>query len=1698
MHSSHWYGRGTRDSYGSGQVVTTRLAVTKGNTMAHPLGRLIRTVLATALTLALLPMGAAFAQETAVLSGRVHAVGQTTGGFADVNVTAIETSTLDVSSVSSQPDGTYSFTTLPAGNYWITADRGDFHLPFRFAPGVATQAAATSYAFDGTTSVTANISYTGVGGTVGATRPLEGGSVRAVNADGSTIADSPLSGDPDTGGPYAFFVAVDPGSYVLRYDVYGDDYLGSGQMFSGNTYTRDTATPVAVTGTTATTASTTFGTITGKILGPDGAVMTNSYAWAYTPPASEDDWWDSVGDSSIDETGTYQIFVAPGREHAIEFSANDYTNGAWSRYYYGGSASEEDGQRVTADAITPKTGIDGQFRTVSGTVSNNTGNPVQGATVEVIRGAGVYDEVGSAVTSATGAYTALSPAMPVEIKAERHTTLSNYLTWYGGERAAANKVDLTSANATGKNLTFHVIRGKVVTRDTSDVDMRGAYVYASDVADEYGDDSSSWAKTDAAGVYEIGVPTGNHVVRFDDASDTSTWYQYYDQTRNRAEATPVAVTDTASASNINGVKHIFSGMSSISGRINVPSDMTLTGDVSAENIDTGADFDVDLAADGTYSMAVPSGEYDVFVEVYSSDYDSSGYAGVSRLATTAAPAVVNLTFAKVGGTVIGPDTSDWMSARIRQGQGYSGGWGEVQDNGTYTALAPVGDAYYAQFYVETWDDETNRYGDAYGYSGNAPRPSSATRFAVPAAGTTGINHRFNLISGSLTDTNGNGVRSGSVTSFNADAGATTDEDFYLYNDNRGWASVAIDGSYQLPASPGQYKVRFSHGQFETGPAPESWYNNAASYDTANVVTVPSSANLAAINGKFEGDLGKPVGTISGTVVAPGTALNGWVNAYDAATEESFWGRIRNGAYSVMVTEGTYEVELEVENADDSSGGWVTKQNVAVTPTSDPVINQAFTTASGTLTLPADVTGSATVSRSDELGGGYGDAAANGAYTALVPAADGAPYSAHFFAMYETDDDYGYSTGYFGNAQRQSAAPTFTIPATGKTGIDHRFSMLRGSVTDSNGNALPWSSVRLANGDAAATDPFLETATERSRGYGSVAQNGSYAIPVSASSLYKVKFTSWLMDSETAEVQWYNNQTSFAAANVVTMPATGDLFAIDARFTRGSISGKVTQVGTTTGLANVCVTAWNNGEKLASATTRSDGTYTLYAAAGTYKLKFIHCIASPTFKDRWFSAATDEAGAEAVTITDKTAVTGKDVALETGFVAMPPVATTSTAGTSATTTVDPRTGESKTTMPNGEKTSVTFAFAPSCAAGTGAFSGPVTLGHGTKTYPMTDAAGTYSATIPSTDVTSAPVTVSYKCGDTTVTRTLGAIQLYDPSGDVTNASTGAAVAGATVTLYRVPGWEPKTAADDMRANTCQSHLSKAEGTKWNQAVTAENLQIAELADPNSGMIDPAVNPQLTNGNGRYGWNVAKGCWFVTVAKDGYKPYTSALVGVPPEVTDLDVALIPNVTPPPPVKATAITSAVRPARVVFGGTATVTGKLTDKASGAALASRNVVIQRRTMTPRKTWSAWSNLATVTTTATGTYTKAFKPAKNTQVRSSFAAVTGYSASTSTVRTIAVAPKVTAKLSAASVRLGRASVLTGTVAPNLKTKLVFLQQKIGRSWKDVTKVKLTSVSAYKFTLKPARKGVYLYRLRVPAYAPYVNGFGPQSKLTVK
>ncbi len=230
------------------------------------------------------------------------------------------------------------------------------------------------------------------------------------------------------------------------------------------------------------------------------------------------------------------------------------------------------------------------------------------------------------------------------------------------------------------------------------------------------------------------------------------------------------------------------------------------------------------------------------------------------------------------------------------------------------------------------------------------------------------------------------------------------------------------------------------------------------------------------------------------------------------------------------------------------------------------------------------------------------------------------------------------------------------------------------------------------------------------------------------------------------------------------------------------------------------------------------------------------------------------------------------------------------------TTDPQTGKPTISLPRGNNRNVVFTTSVECPTPPGGTPTSVVLKHNGYTYDMVENppdSGTYTATIPANQLANAVIDIAVTCsGDpgNPIENEVGAVQFYDPSGIIFNAATGNPIEGATVTLHRVPGAQVGT--DCMTVDTRPDAVKDVE--PWSGVADhtpgANDEQIQVDFDP--PQIEPAQNPQRTNSEGRYGWDVVAGCWYIQVTAPGYNSRVSPLVGVPPEVTDLNLGLTPR--------------------------------------------------------------------------------------------------------------------------------------------------------------------------------------------------------------
>ncbi|MDM8527762.1 right-handed parallel beta-helix repeat-containing protein [Anaerolineales bacterium HSG24] len=299
------------------------------------------------------------------------------------------------------------------------------------------------------------------------------------------------------------------------------------------------------------------------------------------------------------------------------------------------------------------------------------------------------------------------------------------------------------------------------------------------------------------------------------------------------------------------------------------------------------------------------------------------------------------------------------------------------------------------------------------------------------------------------------------------------------------------------------------------------------------------------------------------------------------------------------------------------------------------------------------------------------------------------------------------------------------------------------------------------------------------------------------------------------------------------------------------------------------------------------------ASGDYYLKFVHWPRQ--FKPEFYDDVTQQNEAKIVEVQSGQITKNINAQLESAE--SPKITAQTEAGR---VTNNPTTGQVRISVPTDNQREVIISSQGNCADGSTPDQVSLTLTPKDGEpiiYTMKGTNDTFSATIPADQLDKlqsglgnrTTLEVSYSCAGETETNKVGSL-LIDPSGYITDARSGEPIENAQVTLYYLTDWSIKSSETDTTEDSCHTVDTKGD-TAWNDLADAP--QIGRLADPDADPqeIDPLENPLLTTENGYYGWNVKdeEGCWYVVVEADGYETRASPAVGVPPEVTDLDLTL-----------------------------------------------------------------------------------------------------------------------------------------------------------------------------------------------------------------
>ncbi|MDA8279767.1 MAG: carboxypeptidase regulatory-like domain-containing protein, partial [Actinomycetota bacterium] len=535
--------------------------------------------------------------------------------------------------------------------------------------------------------------------------------------------------------------------------------------------------------------------------------------------------------------------------------------------------------------------------------------------------------------------------------------------------------------------------------------------------------------------------------------------------------------------------------------------------------------------------------------------------------------------------------------------------------GQYEVLARLpGIAEPAMFLLDN-EPAARPLGSQPGFAGTS-RPAVRPRTVSTAVGT---------ISGTVTDELADGLPGICVqawqgnTPVGSPAVSSSNGDYILF--------VQVAGSYT---------VEFFGGCGASGIYVTQWYDNTTSALAATAVSVTSTSSPTRISATMQTG-----GTISGTVTdSSGTDLSGICVSATGSGGSAYGSAatLSDGTYTVTgLPFGSYTVEFSVGCG--SSGNYAAQfydnvtsalqaAAVSVTPTSSPTgidaTMQPGGTISGTVT---DSSGTGlsgicvSASGSDGLANESTATISGGSYT-VTGLAFGS-YTVEFSVGCGGSGDY--ASQFYNNVTLLSVASAVSVTSTSSpTGIDATMQAgggISGMVTDSSGTGVPGICVYASTSSGEL-------------GFAISGSDGSYTVAGLTGGSYTVEFSNGCGNSTNYVTQWYTGAVAQSAAAVVKVVALSTTKNIDATMQLGGeISGWVSDSSNTI-LPGICVVASTSSGQFGSATTDSNGNYTITGlASGSYIVEFSTCIGSNLdFLGQWYTDAASPQAATPVVVT----------------------------------------------------------------------------------------------------------------------------------------------------------------------------------------------------------------------------------------------------------------------------------------------------------------------------------------------------------------------------------------------------------------------------------------------------------------------------------
>jgi predicted GH43/DUF377 family glycosyl hydrolase len=173
------------------------------------------------------------------------------------------------------------------------------------------------------------------------------------------------------------------------------------------------------------------------------------------------------------------------------------------------------------------------------------------------------------------------------------------------------------------------------------------------------------------------------------------------------------------------------------------------------------------------------------------------------------------------------------------------------------------------------------------------------------------------------------------------------------------------------------------------------------------------------------------------------------------------------------------------------------------------------------------------------------------------------------------------------------------------------------------------------------------------------------------------------------------------------------------------------------------------------------------------------------------------------------------------------------------------------------------------------------------------------------------------------------------------------------------------------------------------------------------------------------------------------------------------------------APSLTLVVAPLKIVFGKAVTLSGQLS--LGGVGVAGQSVTLNAQPFGA----STFTQLSTLTTSGTGTYTATAKPTKQTVYEATAAGATPPPV---------VAVKVAQRLKFSVRRRGSKVYVKGSLGPKKRRRVILIQVRTGKRWKKLARVRTTKRSTFKVVRALKSGHVYRFRAKTRAYPGLLSG----------